>query len=249
MKKRPRLRREDPVRTAPIRNWKTLFRGPGSQDSEEFDESSEAQGPSNGERSWDDVVSHGVKLGYKIIEEQIQQGRRVAEQLGDRSYGTGELGNDASELVERILHFYTDLGSLCFELIEAFAHNRILNGEAYRGRDAGSSEPTNGMGGVYKSANGHSSVSIEIVSASPTQVTLNLNEPSHGCPLAAHALHAMDADAPPLRDIVFERDDNDDPPVLRIKIPPGQPSDTYSGAVIDKDTNRPVGTLCIRVRE
>jgi hypothetical protein len=247
MKKRPRHRREDPVRTAPIRNWKTLFRRPDSWGSDELDEGGEAHTPSNGERSWDNVVSHSVQLGYKIIEEQIQQGRRVAEQVRERSYGTGELGNDASELVERILHFYTDLGSLCFELIETLAHNRILNGEAFRGR--GAKAPGNGLGGSHESASGQHSVSIEIVSGTPTQVTLNLNETPNGSLLAAHDLHALDAGKPPLRDIVFERGDGDGPPILKISIPTEQPPDIYSGAVIDKDTNLPVGTLCIRVRE
>jgi hypothetical protein len=80
-------------------------------------------------------------------------------------------------------------------------------------------------------------------------VTLNLNETPNGSLLAAHDLHALDAGKPPLRDIVFERGDGDGPPILKISIPTEQPPDIYSGAVIDKDTNLPVGTLCIRVRE
>lgn len=66
---RPRHRRRDPERTGPIRNageaWKEgeLRRDPGG--------------------SRDDAASSGVREGYRVIEEQIRRGRRMAQELDD----------------------------------------------------------------------------------------------------------------------------------------------------------------------
>src|SRR5436190_13309623 len=73
---RPRHRRRDPQRTGPIRNageaWREgeLRRDPG--------------------RPRDDAASSGVREGYRVIDEQIRRGRRMAQELGDEEPRTGE---------------------------------------------------------------------------------------------------------------------------------------------------------------
>jgi hypothetical protein len=203
----------------------------------------------NGERSWENVVSHGVHLGYKIIEEQIQQGRRVAQAVKDQSHAAGATGNDLPEVAERLLRFYTDLGALCFDLIENLARSPVLNGEAFRGAKGESADRAGGAAEGAGTGAARSSLSVEVIATCPTQVSLDLRGTMNGSSPSVHALHALDADKPPLRDIRFDLDTAHAFPSVRIVIPPGQPPDTYTGAVIDRGSNLPLGTLCVRIGE
>lgn len=66
---RPRYRRRDPQRTGPIRNAGGVLRqGEPWQD---------PAGPG------DDAASSGVREGYRVIDEQIRRGRRMAQELDD----------------------------------------------------------------------------------------------------------------------------------------------------------------------
>src|SRR3982750_2899763 len=70
---RPRHRRRTPQRTGPIRNAGGVLRqGEPWQD---------PAGPS------DDAASSGVRAGYRLIDEQIRRGRRMAEELDDEPRG------------------------------------------------------------------------------------------------------------------------------------------------------------------
>jgi hypothetical protein len=243
MSRQRRFRREDPIRTGPIRTWRTLFR-PGGLDG--ASEAPEPEEETSYGRSWDDVVSQGVELGYKVIEEHIRQGQRVAQQVGEGSYGTDAIRNDASELVDRLLHFYTDLGSLCFDLIESVARSPALTrnvfGSANR-QDRGNNRAEGA------STTDKRTVSIEIASPRPTQVTLDLNGALDGQALAVHELRALDTTKPPLREVAFESRPEAGCPSLRVKVPQGQPPDTYSGTIVDRATKRPLGTVCVHIRE
>jgi hypothetical protein len=66
---RPRHRRHDPQRNGPIRNAGGAWR-----DAEPWGDPDEPE---------DDPVSSGVREGYRVIEEQIRRGRRMAQDLDD----------------------------------------------------------------------------------------------------------------------------------------------------------------------
>lgn len=63
---RPRRRRRDPERTGPIRNAGEAWRDEPRRDSA---------------RRRDDAASSGVREGYRLIDEQIRRGRRMAQEL------------------------------------------------------------------------------------------------------------------------------------------------------------------------
>src|SRR5438552_16028394 len=112
MNRREHLRREDPVRTRPIRNWSTLYR---RRDSWAFREPTAASSTADGAThrgSWNDVVVEGVEPGYRVIEEQIRQGQRVPDQNNKQSYAPAAVGNDIREAAERKLRYSPDLSAL-----------------------------------------------------------------------------------------------------------------------------------------
>jgi hypothetical protein len=196
----------------------------------------------------DDIVARAVEMGYEVIEEHIRQGKRVAEGLttGRSEQPRGAQG-DRKELIERLLHFYTDLGSLCFELMESIIRNPGV-GDLLRPQPNGSepqpfsARPNNG------SAAHAAAIPTEVTSVLPVRVTLSLDERSPAqCSLGVYELRALDPSKPPLKGISFERG-ADGGQTLHVRVPDDQPPGMYSGAVIDANSNEPRGTLSVLVR-
>jgi hypothetical protein len=233
---RERLRREDPARTAPIRNWSTLYRRSDSWDLREPSERPKAAGDTAGGGSWNDVVSHGVELGYRVIEEQIRQGQRLAEKLNRRSYDRGAMGSDLREVADRVWRYYTDLGGLWVEFLSSFAGDSDLVRRLF-----GAWQPSNPA-----ATNGATAVSIEVSCARPANVTLDLQPHSEGMRLVCQELRSLDAWKPPLSDVAFEPRPGGRVS-LRIRVPEGHPPGTYTGAIIDRDSSDARGTLSVRL--
>jgi hypothetical protein len=245
---KPRFRREDPERVDPIRAWETLFRSDDSRpQAAAADESPSAGEKTDEKTSWDDIATRAVRRGYEVIEEQINEGRRIAEKFRGYSDDVRKGSDDTTRLIERSLRFYTDVGSLWFELMESLLRNQALRPDPRSGNGVNAEDhpATNGNGnGASRAKN--SDVDIEVISPCPTSVSLDLRS-ANGETLTVPPLRAADDGKPPLTDIGFHT--REGRPVLRIKIPNGQPADTYSGVVVDAGTHQPKGTLCVSVRE
>jgi hypothetical protein len=238
-----RLHRKDPVRIGPIRNWSTLYRQPNPSVSLDSSENSSSADHATQGRSWNDPVSHGVKLGYRVIEEYLRQGQQAAQQINNRSYSPGAMGNDIRKMVERLARYYTDLGALWGDLVNSLVANpEFLNSFLRPFQSPPPSSTTNGV-----SANGATAVVIEVVSTRPTQVTLDLHPHSEKLSLTTYGLRAVDPEKPPLTGITFESSPNPGPVRLRIYVPDGQSPDIYTGIIVDKTTNLPRGTLSVRI--
>ncbi len=247
-----RLRRTDPPRSEPIRDWEQLFRQP-EPDSPQKDEATDgaeaAEKNGANDHAWDDVVTHAVKLGYQIIEDQISQGKRVAEQVSDRSYTSNSIGGDVSEFVRRLLQFYTDIGATCFDFIDALTRSTEFTDNVRGWVDEGLTNSSGKEPDLATEAASYQNVPIEVVSEQPARVSLDLAGIARNCRLGVHGLYALDPSNPPLRDIEFNYGVAEHQPTLRIRIPQGQPADTYTGAIIDADTNQPRGTLSVVIRQ
>jgi hypothetical protein len=228
-----RLRRTDPPRTDPIRDWEQLFRRPDPTASDVNGAGNGAdaqqQNGANG-HAWDDAVTHAVKLGYRIVEDQIDQGKRVAEQLSERSYTSNSVGGDVSEFLRRLLQFYTDMGASCFEFIDSLTRSSEFTDNVLDWVDEGLSGTAAADAGDAGRQHAHRQIAIDIQSDRPARV------------------HGLEASNPPLTDIEFVYEDDASEPVLRIRVPDGQPADTYTGVVVDTSTNQPRGTLSVRIR-
>jgi hypothetical protein len=156
------------------------------------------------------------------------------------------MGNDARELIERIVRYYTDLGSLWGDLANSLLANPDLLGNLLRrGQPQAAQQAGTTVNGTPTTV--ALAVSIEVISAHPTQVTLDLQPHAEKLPLATYGLHAGDPQKPPLSEITFKPGADDGRLLLRICIPEGQPPDVYTGVVVDKNTNLPRGTLSVRI--
>jgi hypothetical protein len=234
-----RLRREDAARTAPIRNWSSLYRRSDSWDLREPSAPSKPAAETGAE-SLSDVVSHAVGIGYRVIEEQISQGQRVAEQFNSRSYDPGAMGGDLREVADRAWRFFTDLGALWVDFLSSLAGDRDLVRSLFAAWQAPFESSTSA------STNGAIGVSIEISCDRPARVTLDLRPHSDRMPLVCQDLRALDAEKPPLTDVGFDRGP-DGLLSLRVRVPEPHPPGIYVGAVIDSDTGQPRGTLSVKL--
>jgi hypothetical protein len=260
MNDRRRLHREDPVRTGPVRDWSTLYRRSDSWGTGNPAASPESMnhGASNhgaGNHSTDDVVTRGVELGYRVIEEYLRQGQRVAQQINGQSYSIGRAGADLQELVERVFRDSTDLLSLWVGFVSSLAANpEFTRAFSRAGQPSPFESPQRGTSAYAASSNGgppHQGtvVSIEIVSSGSIQVTLDLYPQSAGLPLVTPGLHALNGQTPPLTDITFEPGSESGVPRLRVRVPEGQSPGVYTGVVVDRNTGLPRGTLSVRVSD
>ena len=248
---RQRLHREDPVRTEPVRNWSTLYRRHNSWGFRTPSAVPQSADQAEPIRSGNNVVSHGVELGYQVVDEHIRQGQRVAHQLNGRPPTAGAMEDDIRGLVERLVRYYGDLGALWGDLLNSLATNPdfldtlLRPWQSHAVPSAVNGETADRA--LSTSTRGPIAVGIEVVSSCPTQVILDLHPQSEKLPLGTHGLSAVDPKKPPLTDIAFEPGFDHGAIRLRVRVPDGQPPDTYTGVIVDKRTNQPRGTLSVRV--
>jgi hypothetical protein len=241
-----RFKRPALDRRGPLRSWSTLFGPPPRAPESEGEEAQHAR-----QGGLDDVVTRSVELGYRVIDDWVRQGQSAARHLGDGPAGVAGFGQDVQDLVVRMAQHASDLFGMWVQLFDLTA--------------------TGGARGTWPPAawqmaapqDGHTTVPpaavrtapaaapvtlrIEVASSQPTEVSFDLRHEAAGSPLIAHALRAVDPDAPRLDDVSIVGHGLEEPLVARIRVPDGHPPGIYNGLILDESTNRPVGSLSVRV--
>lgn len=227
MSDRPRIRRPPADRTEPIRNWSTMIGGP----------------PVDGvPAGMAEVVQRSVDLGYRVIDEYVRQGQRAAERMSGRGGPTSPVGEvqDAAAHMTRLASDGLRIWLELFGLAMAGAGGQMAPAGPVSA-PAAAAAPANGA-----TAAPTTRVRLAIATRRPVEVAVDLRPEAASAELIAHALRAADADAPPLAGAAFVRDDGG-ALVLRLAVPDDQPPGIYNGLVIDAGSNRPVGTLSVRI--
>ena len=88
---------------------------------------------------------------------------------------------------------------------------------------------------------------IVVVSPYPTEVLFDLRPVATNRRIVAQPLRAVDPSKPRLSEVTIEESGADEPVTLRIRVPVGHPGGVYNGLIIDEETNRPLGTVSLRV--
>jgi hypothetical protein len=240
-----RIRRPQPARTQPIRNLSTLF---GVRPRRAPDGDGDASpGDGKGGPSLGEAVSRSVELGYRVVDDYIQQGQRAAQRLNDRSLGPETITRDVQELTARMAQYASDFMSVWFEVLElATAGSGVRRGDASSGSTAPAPVPTPPRAS-REPAPERTRVRIEVSSAKPAEVSLDLIPDAERRSLVVHALRAVDPEKPRLADVVLEHGARGEPLTLRIRVPADQPQGVYNGLIIDDQTSRPAGTVSVRL--
>ena len=242
MSSNKRVKRQPPPRTQPIRNWSAIFAGPGAAAGGTEKESAAPAGGMN------DLVSKSVQLGYRVVDEYIRQGQRAAQRVGERSYDPQAMAGELQQMAAQMGRFASDFAALWFELVRVASPAAAGAFPAFPAvPEAPAAAPAKERGGPAGAAPTRDlgRVKVEVASARPAEVTLDLSPAADGCELSVEDLRAVDAKLPPLRGLAFAGAGHER--TLRIKVPPRHPAGVYNGLVLDRRSGRPLGTVSVKI--
>jgi hypothetical protein len=220
MTQQERKKRPQPQRSAPRRSF-IQHDHPG--EGEQLSSTPEAPPEIGG---INDVIGNAVKLGYSVVDEQLQQGRHSARRFREGSYSSADLEDDVTALAGRLVRVAKDAMVAWLDIISAGARLGALPGAGLSG------------GGTMP---------VEVKSARPVQVTLDLRPTSARFAPVVHAVHPTPPGSEPLTDVQFKLGPDGRRCVLAITVPDHLAPGTYTGVVVDRLTHEPGGTLCVRV--
>jgi hypothetical protein len=262
MAPRERIKKPEPERTQPIRNWTTLF-GPSAPTSPPS-----SAGPAEQQtRATDpsDPISRGVGAGYRVIEEYMRQGQNAARVMWapfGPAAGNSPSADEVQQRMGMMFRQATDLARMWLDVVGTgflappfsrapgaspgsvsvgpFPTNQPSAGAPPPGRpDPPQPPPPQGSD--------QTALTIEMESTRRTDVSIHLRPQSSGLPLRMQDLRAPDPQAPRLTEVTIEGFPEEDRVVFRIRVPDDQPPGVYSGIILDERTSLPRGTLSVRI--
>ncbi len=186
MDDKKRLRRDDPVRTEPIRDFSGLYHwsssdAPSSNSSRPFSTNgSAAVGREH--------PSDEIRLAYGVIDKHIDEGRKNAGQFSSQPYNARAVTDGFQELLERTLRYGSELLPMWLEILGSAVRmepSRMPYGAGTAAQHAGGASQSKGSSGV----------SIEMVSTKPVEVSFDLRENSETLSLVTLGLRRRSGQA------------------------------------------------------
>jgi hypothetical protein len=253
-----RFKKPAPERVTPNRGWSGVFGaepsvGPDEQpQSGQRDAGSAANGSAaNGsaESSSAAGASSSVASAYRVIDDYLRQGRRVAENLWT-PLSSAAKGPDPSLLTERFLRGTADLSAAWFDMMQALTSP--MDGRANGAAPGASAGPFDAGVRANREKNGagerHSATAPVLVVKSSrlarVSVELLSEAPNEGLTLTR--LHA-DRPGVPSIDRAAVRSGRNAGIEIEIVIGDEQPPGTYRGALIDDASQRTSGTVTVEL--
>jgi hypothetical protein len=187
-------------------------------------------------------VSKSVELGYKVIDEYLQQGQRTAERLNAGALTAEAVATEAQDLGTRVARYASDFFGAWMELLELAAAGRAAQPELRRPSPNG--EPAAAPaspGPAAPETTAPARLQIDLATTRAVRLRLDLHPERIRGALRVHALRSADPRRGRLDDVTCVLDG--DAPRVELRIPPEQRAGAYEGLLIDETTNRPVGSL------
>jgi len=277
MSDRPRIRREDPDRAAPVRDWANLFRSAASSSTPSTNGSVKrgpthemtVAGAANGPASASNPAAPGsiseeaqiaIENAYRVVDEHLQEGRRAAHSRTDdarmsvpgafpaASTNAAGIGLTAENIQAMVAE------SLRFYSTLAPLWTTVFNSIATAATAA--SAPDAGLAAAPLArppmpGNTTTMVAepiiVELASTRMTRVTIDLVPNVNPTKLATSGLHSIVPDCPSIKDLTFIVDSHSNRPVVRIRVSEDQPVGSYNGVIVDADSGDPRGTIALRI--
>ncbi len=235
MTKQERKKRQQPSRSAPKRSFVSHGQLGAARET----------GTASHAAGIDDVIADAVSLGYRVVEEQLQQGRRAARSFRNGADSSPET-QDIMAVIERLVRVTRDATIAWLDVVTAVTSRK--EGKAASVSADTDTKPAAATVGVSPSnGTGGGAISVEVKSKRPAKVTLDLRPASPRFVPMVHALHPKTPGKRPLTDVRFRLSPDDGRGVLVISVPDDLEPGNYTGVVVDSATDEPGGTLCVRV--
>lgn len=236
-----RARRATPERSGPIR---------ASMSGRAREDGGQRGSPppvDEGIREVPELVADTVRLGYRVIEENLRQGRTAAERLRARDYDIGDARDDIVLLGERFLDLAYELGASWFDLIGAVLDDPRLR-DAVRARrgDRQARKPDAPADGAPPAQD----TEVEVIghrSAFGTAQLADLGDLKR----APKVTPLRPVDGPPETPAIMGArlgaGTETGALAVLVPVPPDQPSGTYAGTIHETGSNRLLGSVSLTV--
>jgi hypothetical protein len=262
---RERIKRPEPERTHPVRNWSTVFGAPNRTTPPGVRASSDGRPVPN------DPVSRGVEAGYRVVDEYLRQGQNVARAMwGPFMPGAGAppfpgwagtTGFPQPEEVQQrmgaMMRSATDLAMMWMDFVSLGGLGMGAFAPQAASYPPGSHAPfpTNGERAAppakppehAREDRPQTVIAVELKSSRRAEVSVDLRSGSAGLTLAVHDLRASEPDRPRMRGIGIQGFPAEDRVLIRIDVPDDLPAGVYTGIIVDEQSSLPRGTLAVRV--
>ncbi|HEY1880309.1 MAG TPA: hypothetical protein VGG68_10280 [Caulobacteraceae bacterium] len=264
MAETPRKRRAAPKRTGPIRRSAAASASKPAT-------TARRQEPDEGlDLAVSDAVAQAVRLGYKVLAENLEEGRIAAKQFRVGEYNVRNVPNDLNVLAKRMVNLARDLSTTTFDVLDRVLQDPTLMKAVRRMAEsidpvAPTAKPS--AASPSQSAPPAPAKSGKMVApANPSPVVQSvpltcrfsgaaearvlaswLTRPDSPTPLATAGLTTLEAGVPPIAGVTFHASNDGLGVVAEIQFPSDQAAGVYSGVVVGVADGKVVGALTIQV--
>jgi hypothetical protein len=245
-----RWRRIEPERTEPRRSFAGVLRdeprsraATGGRRWEPFVAAEAADDCA----SDDDGVADGVRSAYRVLDEQIRRGQRIAREQAERLCGPA--WEDPRHAMEQSMRTYFDAAlDMWMQWVDLTA--ATVRFDEWWGRDLG----VPGFGPAARQPvrphaeppTGGVPVTVEVTGDRPTRVWTDLAPAVLTTPVTLQPLRSVSVEHPPLMDVTLTHEPAR-PPLVRVRVPAGQPAGQYHGFVLDAHSGARLGILTVEI--
>jgi hypothetical protein len=263
MAETPRKRRTPLKRTEPIR--RAAAGAPTSASAARGRKSDEGL-----DLAVSDAVAQAVRLGYKVLAENLEEGRAAAKQFRVGEYSVRDVPGDLNLLAKRMVNLARDLSTTTFDVLDRVLQDPALMKAVRRMADAvepvaaatmpSASTPSKGpppakansgkKGAPAAPAAAAPSISLTCRfsgSAEAKLLAAVLRRPDRPTALATAGLTTLEPGAPAIVGVTFHASDDGLGVIADILIPADQLAGVYSGAVVNAADGNALGALTIQV--
>jgi hypothetical protein len=190
-----------------------------------------------------------LNQAYTLVDEYLRQGQRMAESVWLPLSGVAGEGESATAAPERFMRAMSDMTMAWVEVMQQWTS------QAPRRQAATGSAGPFGVGKAPAAPNATDAsaaappahaLSISVQAAGRVEATVELMSGADPARLVPTELRAYSGSAPPITDVVLALRAGE-PPIVRISVPNEQPAGTYSGLLLEAETQRPRGTISVVV--
>jgi hypothetical protein len=188
-------------------------------------------GGADPDASLSDAIADAVKAGYKVLDENVQKGRTIAEEFREGRYGVDQVPGDIGVMSGKIVRLTRELAQLSAKILE-----RLLQEGTAAAPSKGRLPLTLKVEGKHKAESPTDSLQRPAKSATPSDLT-------------ADPLVPRGPGGNSITDVTFQADISSGGLIATVKLPDDQAPGVYSGRVFVKADPEPLGLLVLKVLE
>lgn len=203
-------------------------------------------------------IQQGVALGYRVVDEYLREGEVSARRSSATQTG-GSATESIPKAIERVVQYASDMTLAWLDYVRLAAEGRgpsvapaaapLQGFDLNPPRTGVASKPVHetSPAPTYPAQRSEALVTVAVRAKVTTEATVELKPGALARALVAHDLRASNSLLPRIGEITVTVLPDEARVRVGIVVPPEQPAATYSGLIVDEESNLPWGTITLRV--